>query len=419
MSEGAARASQGRALPPWFGAWLLALPLRLPIVALPGLGRDEAAYLYWASHPEPSYSPLLQLLLWPTRHLGAAWAHRCPMLAVGLIVLLLFDRLLAVRGATSGARWFACLALALTPWQTLVGSVLHPDALLLAAMLALLLALRAGRLLTAGLLLGLAVWAKLSGLLLAPVALTALLLARGASPGRRAAALAVSIAMIAPVLLELRAPLWRELFRFGRIVTESPLRGPIIWSGSVLFQAGLLLPIAALLGSRDAMRAATRRGEDPSRLCDARLTLGFAASFLLVFGGAALLNQQWKENWMFPALVLLWPVTLPFARPRRIALALCAAASLLVTIAMTHPASIAWAEDALPGGYATKAGEREARVSAASRWLSGSAISLARRFRARRSMRPVPRATSRARRASFPTITDSPVGSRPSGRRRR
>lgn len=368
MSEAAARASDRRAVPPWFGAWLLALVLRLPIVALPGLGRDEAAYLYWASHPEPSYSPLIQLLLWPTRHLEAAWAHRGPMLAVGLLVLLLFDRLLAGRGANAGARWFGCLALSLTPWQTLVGCVLHPDDLLLAATLGLTLALRAGRVVTAALVLGLAVWAKLSGLLLVPVAFLALILTREASPLRRAVALAIACGVIAPVLLELRAPLWHELFRFGRIAGASPFRGPIIWGGSVLFQAGVILPIAAVFGAQAALRSARNRRDDPARARDALVTLGLAASFVFVFGAAALFNQQWKENWMFPALVLLFPASLPFRAVRRVALVASAAASLLVTIAMTHPQSIAWAEDSLPGGYATKAGEREAQVSAASRW---------------------------------------------------
>ena len=41
----------------------LATILRLFFLMLPGPGRDEAIYHYWAFHPEPAYSPLMQLAI--------------------------------------------------------------------------------------------------------------------------------------------------------------------------------------------------------------------------------------------------------------------------------------------------------------------------------------------------------------------
>ncbi len=361
-------------------AFASALCFRLPIVALPGLGRDEAAYVYWARHPEPFYAPLLQLLVRAIDAVesSAPWGHRLPSLMLGLIVLLLFDRRLVRANVRGAARWIALLALAWAPWQTLVGSVLHPDLALLAATLFLALAAERGQAFGVAAATALAVWSKPTGLLLLPFAFLWLCFAHGGTPRRRGLAAVAMVIAVAPVLLALRTAMLDELFAFGRVREEAlSWKGPFIWLSSVLVQAGPLLALAPIVGVRERWRElraprAARVGTSPVErwlTCEAGISLALALSFVLVFGSAAIVNHQWKENWMLPAFVLLWPRRLVPTGLAISLLALTALTSGAVSAGLTHPEWVARVEAAWPSeAYVAKAGEREARVSAVTRW---------------------------------------------------
>ncbi|MCC7142119.1 MAG: DUF547 domain-containing protein [Candidatus Eisenbacteria bacterium] len=361
---------------PLLAGVVIALLLRLPIACLPGLGRDEAAYVYWSRHPELSYSPLLQLLLRPFDH-GSALLQRIPALLLGLLLLWLFDRLLRLRGASGDARRLGVLALAVAPWQTLVGGVIHPDNLLMVGVLGLVCATLERRPLLVGIYAGVAVAGKLSGFLVVPAALWALSTMRNASPLGRWLGGGILLAVCLLVGSAIRTTMVAELLSFGKVVAPGATwRGPLIWLLSVLFQAGPLLAVGAIFGGAALVRrlrsgvapAPDPRGRPAVGLTETRVTAILAASFVLVFGAAAIFNQQWKENWMFPAFVLLWPSRFDWNRVTMAGLMIATASSTLVSLGMADPSRVAALEQLSPGGYAAKAGAREARVSAASRW---------------------------------------------------
>lgn len=355
--------------PFWLAAFLLSLPFRLVLVARPGLGRDEAAYVYWSSHFEPAYAPALQAVLRWLDWVGldSPWALRLPSIACGAAVLWLLDLRLRTASVPAPARRCAVLALALSPWQTLVGSVIHPDDLLLVATLGFAFLLERGRLWPAVLLAGLAPWTKPTGLLLLGGGIAACLFERSRPRAHRMGAIAMMLALAAPVVLSFRVPMIEELFEFGRIEDDVPyLRRASIGLGSLLFQAGPLLLIA---GARGLVERWPGRGRPLDR--EAAVSLGVSLLFVGVFGGAAFLHSQWKENWIMPAFLVLWPVRgWNTVRPWMTALVVVAGlCSSGVAAVVAHPEWAAAVESRLPAiDYGQKAGGREARVSAAASW---------------------------------------------------
>jgi hypothetical protein len=119
-------------MPLWIPVALLALLTRIPILLLPGAGRDEALYFYWSKHPEPAYSPLLQFLLnfFDLLPLPDLTMIRLPSIFAGIVVLLLFEKLLRHREINRRSTLIALLALAFCPWQVYTGAVLHPCCIL-------------------------------------------------------------------------------------------------------------------------------------------------------------------------------------------------------------------------------------------------------------------------------------------------
>lgn len=355
--------------------WLLAvavLALRWPLGSLPAPGRDEALYVYWSDHPEPAYAPLLQLLLRAASASGldAAMVWRLPTLVAGALALLLFDRLLRDRGLGRHGRFVAVAAVALSPWQTHVGSVVHPDPLMLVGLLGIALAAR--REMPWMLALGAAVafWAKPSGLLAVAVALVAL--GHRATRGpRRASTLGAALVLAAVTAFPLAH--WNESMveavrQFGRLADSMPwsLRAARAGVG-LLFLGGPLLLLATGLGSYRALR---RGPEDPGGW--------IGLSFLLAFGGAAVALGQIKANWMLPAALLLWPGELASHR-RTVGFGLLAGLvlSASVSLAFSRPELVRSLEErGVPGlfSYRGFAGEREEAVAPAARWWHRLAV---------------------------------------------
>ncbi len=67
--------------------------MRLPLWLLPGPGRDEAAYHYWALHLEPPFAPLVQAVVavFDLFEPFSLWSVRTPVALLGLLVLYLGD----------------------------------------------------------------------------------------------------------------------------------------------------------------------------------------------------------------------------------------------------------------------------------------------------------------------------------------
>ncbi len=374
------KASRG-AKPAFYAALLAAvlLLIRLPLWLLPGPGRDEAAYYYWAHHPEPAYSLLVQAAI----RLGglvaghSLWALRLPVLVLGLLVLVLNDRRLARAGSPVGWRGLAAAALALNPWQSFAGSILHPDNFMLAALLLLVLAIQERRLWLATLATVGAVLAKPTGVLFLPV--TWWLLGTLPGPDRRQLHAARLVLVLAAVGLAvtMRPDMVVGMAGFGRMSDSLPwLTRLIAGGGSTLFLGGPVLLGLAVLGVR-------QRWPDIRTDDEARASLSLAAILLVVFLTAALLRGQFKGNWILPAAVLLWPLRPPrrqlLGNPRRlvaVGLVLALLTSLGQTLAMSRPDLIDNWEHALSDrnlvpawlAYETQAGTRETAVSSSRTW---------------------------------------------------
>lgn len=285
------------AVPAWIWVAALALPFRVPLLAYPEPGRDEAAYWYWSRHFELGYAPLLQLGAWASSLLPIPdlLALRLPSLVAGIAVLALFDCWLARIGATTSARWAGLLVLALSPWQTFAGATLHPDGLFLAALLLFALATANGRVLLATAAVVLAVWAKPTGFLLVPVALWLWTRDGSLRAPRGATAVGLVALGLAPVAASWNLAMVREVAEFGRA------GGP-----PVALAGGLLLAAASVAGAW----AVRWHSVPPERLG----AVAAALVLLLVFGAAAVLRDQFKLNWVLPAAVLLWPSRLAVPR---------------------------------------------------------------------------------------------------------
>ncbi len=357
MSPGSDR----RNLAAWIALGTAVLVLRLPLLLLPGLGRDEATYVYWSHHPEWAYAPLLQLALRLSHALGgsAPWSYRLGTFLVALAVLALFERWLAARGHGNAERALAVSLLALTPWQTLAGSLVHPDGWQLAGVLAWALSVRHRRWKSSAVSAAAALWAKPSGLLAVGAAIFALL-RPGADRRARAHAAGLLLLLALPPLLALRPGLVEALRSFGSVGEEVGIGGrlALLLLGTV-FLAGPLLPWVGLRGLRDAPRG-------PERI----LGLGFLAAF----GAAAVWTGQVKGNWMLPAVLLLWPAPGRWHPGRRLLVATTTVSVILsaATVAgLRRPLAVRALEARLGShvpAYLGVAGQREARVAPATQW---------------------------------------------------
>ncbi len=366
---------------PLITAMAAAVLLRLPLWLLPGPGRDEAAYAYWAWHPQPFYAPLLQILLRLAERLPLAplLQLRLPSLVGGFAVLWLVDLRLRRQQADRATHWLVLLAVALCPWQTYTGAILHPDTLLLAALLGAVVAAQRGLALTFSAAMALAALAKPTGILLLPVAV--LLVGRidpGRSRGRAALGRIVLALTLLPLALHLKGPMLRAMAEFGRVDVATGWSWRILAGlTTVVVTGGPLLWVLAGAGLRQRM--SSFGGKDgPGR--EALVSLGLAATLLLVFSAAAVVRGQIKANWVLPAAVLLLPARRPafvdpLRREGRGLAAILLGLSLLLggaTALVFHdPRTIAPGERlarSLHLDYLRVAGRRELRVSPTHRW---------------------------------------------------
>jgi hypothetical protein len=342
------------------------LALRAPLWLLPGAGRDEATYTYWSEHFELSYAPLLQLGLWMLRNLGAAspMAMRSLSLAAGILVLWLLNSWLTARGHSARSRALAIAVIALSPWQTYVGSFVHPDNLLVAAMLYFALSCHRAQFLRASVAALLALWAKPSGLLVVFVATWFLVQQLRSQRDRRSAtALGLLVLGTGLSLSQWNWGMIEALRSFGRVPPGVGIlsRGGLAL-GTLLFLAGPLPLLATTRGVRAAWPP--RRGRAVGE------TLGLL--YLTVFVVAAVLLGQIKANWILPAVLLLWPqLELRSTAWRGGALFAPAVVSVALVVAFVSPSTLRRVEARLEHTaprYLTVAGEREATVASAQLW---------------------------------------------------
>jgi hypothetical protein len=342
---------------------LLSLLVRIPLILLPGPGRDESAYYYWAQHAQVGYASLLLALVRILETLGvpALAAIRIPSSVGGVLCIALFDRLLKTARVGPSTRFVALLALALNPWQVLVGSVLHPDTLFLCSLLALALAIRARRPMWAAVWGAAAALAKPTGIVLLPV--VAIWLWSERSVRVRLAATGVLLVMAAPAVMWLSSSMLGEILEFGHLDHSLSLSHRFgIAVGGLLLEGGLLLPLATVQGLGEGIQRFRRgyvRGDAP--------IFAVAATLIILFLGAAVLNDQIKGSWFLPAFVLLWPSRrLRIPRPAiPVLLLVPALTSVMMVGAMRLPDLSARVETALGWDdlYLQRAGTREERVS--------------------------------------------------------
>ena len=366
-------------------AALTLLALRLPLWMLPGPGRDEAAYHYWAHHAEPAYSLLLQ---WSVRLSEAGlghslWSLRLPALTLGFVVLLLNDWRLAAAGAPARLRLLAALALAFSPWQGFVSSILHPDVFLLAALLCLVLSVQKNHLWLAVASATAAVLAKPTGLLALP---TLWFLSGRLDSLRKGELRTARLVLVALAMWQVRVmntALVVALADFGRLPPSLPwLDHGLAAAGSLIYQGGPLLIGISWFGAMERIGILRQGGsQDVKREAWASLTIG--GVLVAVFLAALVLRGQFKANWVLPAAVLLWPTRPPqWIEGRRgrglvmAGVALACLGSLFQTAILTKPDLLATAERSLISRgmaprwarYSTQAGVREGMVSSSATW---------------------------------------------------
>jgi hypothetical protein len=358
-------------IPLWIPVAFLALLIRLPILQLPGAGRDEALYFYWSKHPQPAYSPLLQLLLklFDALPLPDLTAMRLPSIFAGVFVLVLFEKLLRHRGIDRSGMSVALLALAFTPWQLYTGAVLHPDNLLLCCMLFFLLAAIKQQYSPLAVAAAMAFWAKPSGILLLPVLFDTLWFSGRISRKRAGYITVLYLFLVIPVAFAFNPEMLRAMSEFSRMdPSTSFLKGMGVQLVTLFLMGGLFLPALGFWGFIQRFK---RFFPAMKTDVDLRFTLLTAVVLLGAFGGAALFFRQVKGNWLLPALVILWPKKpLPQAITTA-GLVITILLSLGSTTAVTRPDIVAGVEKVLPAwknSYSLQAGAREARVSATVSW---------------------------------------------------
>ncbi|RME01373.1 MAG: hypothetical protein D6814_01645, partial [Calditrichaeota bacterium] len=326
----------------WLPIGLATLVLKMPLLLLPGAGRDEAVYYYWSRHPEWFYAPLLQLALrvfdsFPLPHMLIL---RLPSLLSGFLILWLLDKIFRARGLPPRQRAFALAVIGFLPWQIYTGAILHPDNGLLVSMLLFLFFYRKGAYGFAAASAGLAVLAKPVGVLVLVISWGLFIRAYRGQLKRVLPYFALSLLVASPVLMAVRPELIRAIAEFGQIPGDvSLLTRLCIGLASILTLGGLLLPIAAWQGLRDHLQAGITAGDLPR---DRMASLMLGGVFLLVFIIALLLHGQIKGNWFLPGFVLLWPVSgVRLQRVARMSLfAVQLAISAMFSLIISHPQQV-------------------------------------------------------------------------------
>lgn len=344
---------------------LLVLALRAPLWTMPGLGRDEATYVLWAHHPQPAYAPLLQMALGLLRLIGAdaAWMWRLPSIVAGLLALLLFERWAAARGMRTPSRLLALALLAFSPWQTLTGSVLHPDDLQLVGIFAFAWAARSGRTALALVAAALTPWAKPSGLLVTFVGI-AWFLQIESDPRRRAVvATSVLVGGLLPFAF-LHPGMITAIGSFAQVGAQTS------WIERF---ALLLFGVTFLSGPGALLRVLLRRWQVPRLDLQNAPDQVLAALLLAAFAWAAFVMGQVKGNWLLPGLFLAWPVQ---GGPVRLRWNAAVVSSVLLSMALTtgftrpelaQQVEERWGTRIAPP-YLAMAGSREAEVASATQW---------------------------------------------------
>jgi hypothetical protein len=351
------------------GIFGLALVLRLPLWTASGPGRDEAAYHYWAHHPEPGFAPLVQAAVRFFEMFGSCslWTLRAPVILLGLLVLYLNDRRLRGSEASWTSRLLALAVLAFTPWQSFAGSILHPDNFLLASVLAVMIAAQQRRVFLMVLATWAAVLAKQTGVLMVPVVWWL--------AGRVITARLLLILIPVGLFLTINRDLVAGISEFGRLSpTLTPLSRLETGGWDLLFLGGPLLLALPVMGARQRWNLIRRKNDDGAYR-EAKASLAAAGIILAFFLTAALFRGQFKGNWILPAFVLLWPLHLPtWPRPvLMVGLALTVMGSLGQAAIFRHPGLMEGADRALekirPGQkYSSHASVREGRVSSSRTW---------------------------------------------------
>jgi len=241
---------------------------------------------------------------------------------------------------------------------------LHPDTILLPAVLAFAWAHADGRLPLAAFFAGLAALAKPTGLLVVGLSLIlpAVPALRATRVRRRVLLLSALIALVvsSPTWLALRPEMLLETLHFGRLESVGSWPERLGWGALLLLlHAGVILPIAMIAALRNL------RGD----LAAGRILGG---AFLVLFFVAAIANGQLKENWIMPSFILFWPRDWRVSRPIAGLLLLPSVLfSGALGLVMHRPSIVAAAErgaSALASTYPLVAGSREEQVSATSTW---------------------------------------------------
>lgn len=358
-------------LRPWVVAVLASLPLRLALTTLPGVGRDEAVYVYWSHHPFLFYAPLLQALLVlsrPFQVLSRTAAIRLPVLFSGALLLFLVDQVLRHRGASTEQRRRFLFALALTPWFVYAGGILHPDLLFAACLVLAVLLADQHQLWLAALAVGLAMLAKPVGLAVYPAWCLWVLVHNEAGWRRRTLWMVLPLLMALPVVTSLSRPALAAVFDFGRVGEQAGLPFRIgLGVAAVFCLGGWLMPVRGLAAVRQVLESR------PARPRAARLSVYFGLVLLSFFLAALLFHGQVKGNWFLPAFLLLWlhdrgPIS---TRLWWKGIAFQMVLVLIMVTGLRVPAAVTWLENRLSGlrqVYVLQAGERDRRVASVATW---------------------------------------------------
>jgi hypothetical protein len=368
---------------PWL--WVIAalLAVRAALAVTLELGRDEAAYWYWAWHgPDASYSLVTGLAVRASTALlgDSAAAVRLPAVVAGALCVLVSVVACRRLGAGRGAALLGGLAVAAAPAAGLAGAILHPDAFLL--LFAMAFAERAaataangpggGRLAGAAAAAALGALSKLPGaVLLLPAAG---LVIRHRSHRAALPAAGLLLAAGAALAASLDPELLRGVREFGRFAPGLSAGDRAILLATELFVwCGPALGLAGMTGGVFLRRAEAR----------AAWPAWTAAALILAFFGAFGAAGQAKANWFLPGLVLLVPPAVLRAEMAGRTGALRAAglaSTLLVLVVSGMLALPAWPDlwngltsaewmQRAAGRYAEHVGGREARVSRTRSWL--------------------------------------------------
>ncbi len=344
-----------------------------------GLGRDEAAYWYWAWHAlDAAYSLVtVGLVRFSTALLGdAPLAIRLPGILAGVATIVLVAAGTRKLGGSRSTALAAAMAVAASPWHMYVGVVTHPDSFLtlfgLAFAVAAALPRRPRDLPLAAGSAAMAALAKLPGLWFLATAAW-LLRERPTGSSALAARVAATSALAVSGLVMLRdadGGVLAGVREFGRFAEGVSLLERVAWTlGEVVVCAGPALVVLAGAGAA-ALRDARVRRAWPAWT---------AAGALLVFFTAFHVEGESKGNWFLPAFVLLAPpgaVALErLGRGRLVRrLALAGSVTMIVVSSLaTNPELIAAALQGeslapLDASYLRHVGSREAAVSPARAW---------------------------------------------------